>query len=269
MEIVGRTFENKSLVLLKLGSESKQEKPAIFIDAGIHAREWISPATVLWYIHQIFDDFKNYEKILKTIDIYIVPLLNPDGYQYSRKHFRYWRKNRAVYDSDCVGVDLNRNFPYHWGEAASDQCGVEIYQGPKSESEKETKILEKVLKRHKKNYKAYLTVHSYAGMILYPWGYAADTLPPDVEDLVKLGHRMADAMEAATGQYYKVQNSADLYPASGASDDYAKSLGIKYSYTIEISGQDFVENEENIPKKAAEIKAAFDTVIQQVIDEFA
>lgn len=42
-------------------------------------------------------------------------------------------------------------------------------------------------------------------------------------------------MRRATGKEYQVGSSGSLlYPAAGASDDWAKSLGIKYSYTVEL-----------------------------------
>lgn len=43
---------------------------------------------------------------------YILPVMNPDGYEYSHTKDRMWRKNRAWHGGQCVGVDLNRNFRY-------------------------------------------------------------------------------------------------------------------------------------------------------------
>lgn len=45
----------------------------------------------------------------------------------------------------------------------------------------------------------------------------------------------SQSIERVDGQEYSVGNSANLlYPAAGGSDDWAKSIGIKYSYTIEL-----------------------------------
>lgn len=41
-------------------------------------------------------------------------------------------------------------------------------------------------------------------------------------------------MKALDGKVYKVGPAAGLYPAAGGSDDWAKSIGIKYSYTLEL-----------------------------------
>ena len=38
--------------MFQIGSAA-EDKPAIWIDAGIHAREWIAPATALYVISQV------------------------------------------------------------------------------------------------------------------------------------------------------------------------------------------------------------------------
>lgn len=64
-------------------SDKSSSKPAILIDAGIHAREWIAPATALYFINQLVEEESN-QKML-DVDWYIIPLMNPDGYDYSQK----------------------------------------------------------------------------------------------------------------------------------------------------------------------------------------
>ena len=78
----------------------------------------------------------------------------------------------------------------------------------------------------------YLTIHSYGQMILYPWGYDSRAVAKDKAELHSMGVLGARAMSAS----YKVGPSAVVnYVAAGASDDWAKgSLGIKYSYTVEL-----------------------------------
>uniref|UniRef100_A0AC34RBP9 Peptidase M14 carboxypeptidase A domain-containing protein n=1 Tax=Panagrolaimus sp. JU765 TaxID=591449 RepID=A0AC34RBP9_9BILA len=273
VEVIGQTFENRPMILLKFGDLYNNSKPIIFIDGGIHAREWISPATVLSYIHHIIAKNESFSEIFKIVNIFILPVVNPDGYEYSRTTSRMWRKNRSGPRGPfkkCYGVDLNRNFGFKWAVAgtSTNPCDSEIYHGSKPNSEPETLVLEKVLWKYRKQIKAYLTAHSYGGEILYPWGYAKGVYPKDVEDLIKLGNKMKNAIKKHSGTEYKVMPSAGLYPAAGASDDYAKSLGIKYSYTIEIYSENhFLEKEENIPIRSKEIKVAVDTVVQQIVQE--
>ena len=81
---------------------SGSPKPAIFIEGGIHAREWISPATVTFIIRELVTNPKyikikisvticvkikyfSYRDLITKFDWIIMPLVNPDGYAYSHK----------------------------------------------------------------------------------------------------------------------------------------------------------------------------------------
>ena len=58
--------------------------------------------------------------LVNNYEIWIVPLINPDGYVYDREDpSRFWRKNLRDNNNDnildsCDGVDLNRNYPLGW-----------------------------------------------------------------------------------------------------------------------------------------------------------
>uniref|UniRef100_A0A3B1IFF1 Carboxypeptidase O n=1 Tax=Astyanax mexicanus TaxID=7994 RepID=A0A3B1IFF1_ASTMX len=93
-------------------------KKAIWMDCGIHAREWIAPAFCQYFVKEILASYKTDTKMnemFKNLDFYITPVLNMDGYIYSWT--RLWRKSRSP-GSDgcsCYGTDLNRNFYANWG----------------------------------------------------------------------------------------------------------------------------------------------------------
>lgn len=109
--------------------------------SGIHAREWISVASVSYIINELVENKDSLDKELQDTDFYIVPLLNPDGYEYSHESERLWRKNRRRnLGAFCVGTDLNRNWDYEWGGSGSSKFPCqEIYAGPSPLSEPETK----------------------------------------------------------------------------------------------------------------------------------
>nr|KAF6368021.1 carboxypeptidase B2 [Myotis myotis] len=79
---IGSSYEKRPLYVLKVSEKQQAAKNAVWIDCGLHAREWISPAFCLWFID----------------------------------HNRMWRKNRSDHENNpCTGTDLNRNFASkHW-----------------------------------------------------------------------------------------------------------------------------------------------------------
>lgn len=156
------------------------------------SREWISPAAVTYIVNQLIEDWENQPAYIQNIDWYILPLANPDGYEYSHTNDRLWRKNRGgVGRGRCAGVDLNRNFGYKWGlQGASDKPCSEIFAGMKEFSEPETVAQKSFMAKSAANFEAFLTFHSYGQYILYPWGY--DTVvPPDYMDLDRVGKEAA------------------------------------------------------------------------------
>ncbi|CAB3234180.1 unnamed protein product [Arctia plantaginis] len=233
---IGKSHEGRDLKVLRI-SDGKSTNKAVFIDGGIHAREWISPAVVTYLINQFAENFDVETDDIKNIDWYFLPVVNPDGYEYTHNTDRMWRKNRKRYGIGfCYGTDLNRNFGYHWGgKGASINPCSEIYRGEAAFSEPESKAISDFFATTATKFTAYLTYHSYGQYLLYPWGYD-NTLPPDYKELQSVGEEIAESIRKAGGSEYTVGSSSGLlYSAAGGSDDWAKSLGIKYTYTIELS----------------------------------
>lgn len=91
LESGGSSLQGREFVFAKISSNASAEKPIILIDGGIHAREWISPATVLYIINQLVENANatNNTNLLTYVDWYILPVLNPDGYEFSRNNVSY------------------------------------------------------------------------------------------------------------------------------------------------------------------------------------
>ena len=80
----------------------------MWIDGGIHAREWISPATVTWMLKELVENDAAHPDLTEKMDWYILPIVNPDGYAYSRieDRNRMWRKTRSPNGiHGCEGTD--------------------------------------------------------------------------------------------------------------------------------------------------------------------
>lgn len=75
------------------------DRPAIFVDGGMHAREWISPATIMYLTHRLLEDQADKpstEGMTDKIDWYIFPVINPDGYEYSWNSVRSRNFDRVI-----------------------------------------------------------------------------------------------------------------------------------------------------------------------------
>ncbi|RZC35009.1 Peptidase M14 and/or Propep M14 domain containing protein [Asbolus verrucosus] len=236
LENFGQSYQKRQMNLVRISSGPRNPpKPIIFIDAGIHAREWIAPAVALYIINQLVENPEN-SNLIQDVDWIILPSLNPDGYEYSWDEDRMWRKTVSP-GTICDGCDPNRNFGFHWMEAGASswECS-ETYAGKQAFSEVETRHLRDYLNKTA-NIKAYLTLHSYGQYLLYPWGYS-DALCDNWRELDALGNQVNDAIAAVSGTTYTVGSSTHvLYAAAGASDDWAMGgAGIDIVYTIELPG---------------------------------
>ncbi|XP_072508834.1 carboxypeptidase A5-like isoform X1 [Notamacropus eugenii] len=123
--MIGQTFENRPIFVLKFSTGNKT-RPAIWIDSGIHAREWISQAVGVWTAMKIATDYGEepvLTKVLNHMDIFLEVITNPDGFAYTHSMNRLWRKNRGISsNSTCKGVDPNRNWDSGFGAIPRCSC---------------------------------------------------------------------------------------------------------------------------------------------------
>ncbi|XP_038618142.1 carboxypeptidase B2 [Tachyglossus aculeatus] len=238
---IGSSYEKRPLYILKLSGKERTATNAIWIDCGIHAREWVSPAFCLWFVGyatQFYGKGKAITQLLKSSNFYIMPVLNVDGYEYSWATNRMWRKNRSLHKNNrCVGTDMNRNFASkNWcEEGASQNSCQEIYCGPYPESEPEVKAVASFLRSNMNHIKAYISMHSYSQMVLFPYAYTKRK-SKDHTELSKLAGQVAHTIQKNSKNInYRHGPSAEIiYLAPGGSDDWAYDAGIKYSFTIEL-----------------------------------
>lgn len=136
-----------------------------------------------------WDDQPEY---IRNKNWYVLPVHNPDGYEYTHQTDRLWRKNRGPNSGGCKGVDLNRNYGYKWGgKGTSANACQEIYRGRSAFSEPESAAVKNFFASTKERFNAFLTFHSYGQYILHPWGYD-DLVPPDWKDLDRVGREGAE-----------------------------------------------------------------------------
>lgn len=207
----GDTFEGRSIEGVKLSRNPNN--PAIFIEANIHAREWIASASTNWIINALLTSTdREIQTLLNNYNWYIFPVANPDGYEYSHTTYRLWRKTRSRSTSlICYGADPNRNFDMNWqvgGEGASADPCSETFGGAAPFSEIETRTLSNFALGVRNEVKAYLAFHSAANMILSPWGYTSE-VPEDHEIQMQIMTAAYNRLHAVHGTEYTYGNSHD------------------------------------------------------------
>ncbi|XP_063537763.1 carboxypeptidase B-like [Cydia strobilella] len=236
----GRSLEGRDIKYLKISTTNFEDrsKPIVYMQSLLHAREWVTLPATLYAIEKLVIDIQE-QDLLQNIDWIILPIANPDGYEFTHTSSRFWRKNRAtgfMVGNWCSGVDLNRNFGFQWSQASSASVCSETFHGNSAFSEPEAAIIRDITLAYGDRIELFLDIHSFGSWMLY--GYGDGQLPPNGLIIHMVGVRMAQAIDAVkwpSNSNYVVGNSALLlYPASGTTSDYAQSLGIPLAYTYEL-----------------------------------
>ncbi|XP_073941265.1 zinc carboxypeptidase A 1-like isoform X4 [Choristoneura fumiferana] len=105
--IIGRTFENKDLTLLKVSTGRR--KPVIFIVGGEDGRDWTSAAIILQFIKNILEN--NLEELRNFYDFFFIPIFNPDGYSFSSSKVE-------IFNFACEHLAEEYNMTYFLGSAS-------------------------------------------------------------------------------------------------------------------------------------------------------
>lgn len=240
---LGRTtIEGRQIWAVKISTDlNGSGKKAVWIECGTHAREFITISTCLATANNLARLYggtgaaaEKATAMLDLYDWYIVPVHNPDGYDYAYWVSRLWRKNRRQNNGICFGVDLNRNWNSNFGgTGSSGQSCSDTYRGNSALSEPETAALNDAVQTT--NTVAFISIHSYSQYILLPWGYQSSK-PSDYNTLLRIARSAEAELESYYNTAFLVGTPPDiLYVASGGAYDHMKlNNGIKYSFTYEL-----------------------------------
>jgi carboxypeptidase T len=288
IDLPEQSHEGRTIAALKIAGGTGTGRRGVLFLGGVHARELINPDTLVSLALRLCQAYdggtgltfggKSYDAgtvklVVDTLDVFMVPLVNPDGRRYVQRPGGdpWWRKNRSPNPGlPCQGVDLNRNYDFLWSSGIGTSTGScsDVFRGPGAFSEPETRNVRHLLDTHT-NIGFMIDVHSYAELILFPWGDDDDqTTDPsmnftnpafdglrgtpgdsfyreyiaeaDLDWHVTAAEAMRDAIAAVRGRTYTVQQAVLLYPTSGTSKDYAYSRHVVdtgkrkvYAYTLE------------------------------------
>jgi Zinc carboxypeptidase len=243
---LGTTYQGREILALKLtqGARGQRDgsRPAVLFSATQHAREWIATEIDRRLMNYYIDGWRAHDReirqLLKTTEVWFVPVMNPDGYQYTFDAERLWRKNVRDNNGDGQiqvgdGVDPNRNYPSHWGydnEGSSDVQSSETYRGPSPASEPETQAMIGLFDRV--GFEFMVNYHSNGRWLLYNDGWQIGTPTSDDPIYYALsGNLDRPAIEG----FHPGLSSDVLYVTNGEVDGYAQAATGTLAWTPELS----------------------------------
>lgn len=226
-----QSSENRDLKAITIHNGLLYTNPRyILVSAGLQGNERLAPAIALYIIHQLVENFRENSEFLQGYVWIIVPLVNPDGYEYSHNYEPTWQKSRRPLGEGCFGVDLDRNFDFHWGQGESPNemsaCSS-CYRGPNAFSEPETRSLRDLMLSFAARTGFYLSLQSdltstNKNQLLYPWRFSSLQSPQNQRLLRRVAKAGADAILFSTYTEYKMEMASNVNAnAGGSSTDYA------------------------------------------------
>ncbi|HEX2175975.1 MAG TPA: M14 family metallopeptidase [Nocardioidaceae bacterium] len=180
---------------LRIGADRDGSKTGVLLYAQEHAREWVTSLVALESAQRLLHNYgtdPTTTALVDDLDIFVVPMTNPDGVAYSLYDNLFQRTNMNV--DECAyttplnaGTDVNRNFSVgslrDGYVGASADCRDSVYAGASEVSEAES-ANEVWLTEQFPNIKFAMNTHSFGGYFMWsPAAYRDDrtTLPrPDL-----------------------------------------------------------------------------------------
>lgn len=265
---IGDSLQGRDIYAIKLSdnvTQDEDEAEVVFLGCH-HAREWIAVDVPIRIARRLAMNYASDTQIRSLLDrseVWIVPIVNPDGLEYSIYYYRYWRKNRRRNADGTFGVDLNRNYSFQWGYdniGSSPHPDSGTYRGTGPFSEPETRVVRDFVQAHE--FQALISFHNYSQIILYPWGYIK-ALHPEDDRLEYLARGMVDRMAQVNGRIYEYGPAGyALYTTNGDTTDWALGEEGIPAFTIELpppnraSGAFFNDEDDIIPITEENMAAA-------------
>jgi hypothetical protein len=252
---IGTTYESRDILCLEISDNPgvDEGEPGVFFMGVHHAREWPGAEICLNIANQLTSQYGSNSTITDLVNnrrIWIVPVMNPDGYYYCHDLGNDWRKNRDYFPQyTSYGVDNNRNYNGScdgnswgaWGSIANGQVthepSNEVYCGPGPTSELENQAIRSIFLNN--NICATISYHTYGEEVMWPWGYTSGQTP-DNTYMASVGTQIAQkiTLQGGSGTYDPHQSNG-LYPTIGDTIDWAYGYShyvqgrATFAYTIE------------------------------------
>jgi hypothetical protein len=245
VDTIGVSFQGRPMLAVKIGpKDDSPQRPNVLFMATYHAREWAATEMALRLIKYLAvapGTNPRVDSLVQARDIWILPVANPDGFEYTFTNDRLWRKTRSPQAGGAFGVDMNRNHRQNWGlddVGSSPDPTSDIYRGPSPASEIETRNIEAFHAAHPPVVS--ISYHTYAGLLLFSPSAVYGQLSADLpvyRTLAGTNQRSAvkDNLAGSMRSYYSPNTAWTLYTTNGEYNDWASAKYGTLSFTPEMS----------------------------------
>lgn len=240
---IGKTIEKRDIWAIRLASKDAangKEKNTVFFNGMHHAREVMTTEVVLDIARNLTSGYgtdANIKKWLSSVDVFLVPMVNPDGNSRVWSGQPMWRKNvKGGY-----GVDLNRNYPHKWGQCngSSGSTYSDTYRGESAGSEPETQAMMQFIKQIKPKYS--ISYHSYSEIVIYPYSCQGEHIPgADGMSVKEIGTKLAKLhqRDSGNGSYEAGTSWELLYSVDGGDIDWMYAKMGTFPFVVELNSSE-------------------------------
>jgi carboxypeptidase T len=239
LESIGKSLEGRDIWAVKISDNVAihENEPAIFFNAMHHAREVMTTEVAIDLMDQLTSQYSKNAHTKNWVDsneIWVVPMVNPDGNEKVWTSNNMWRKNTR----DGYGVDINRNYPYAWASCngSSASTSSDAYHGASAASEPETQAMMGIVGRIQPSLS--ISYHSYSELVIFPYG-CDQQYTPERETIENLGKSLASRL-----------------PKDGSPGTYAVGTAWELLYAVDGGDIDWYYNENNVLPYVIEVNSS-------------
>lgn len=236
--------------------DQDEDEPNIMFNGMHHGFETMGNEVCLGLIKYLLSNYGTDPQVTNWVDntqIYVIPIVNPEGYVITVDSSLAWRKNCRDNNENGIfdwgdGVDLNRNYDFYWEWGGSAEPDDPVYRGPYPFSELEAQSLKDL--GLEKRFVFSITYHTYGAEVIYPWWLwrePPDTFyyenAPDDTVLTAIGTEMGSRIKKQFGGTYDVWRET---ARCGYSHNWFYGVGGTYEFVIELCDNQAIPPGEQI-----------------------
>ena len=213
--VLGTSVQGRNITALKITDQPdlEEDEPEVRLLGCHHGNEWISVEVPLGYAEWLASGYGVDPVATELIDqteIWIAPLVNPDGRQTGMFGTRHNAHN----------VDLNRNYSYLWNNALEPFAGPLPFSEPETRAVRDNALTNSFVLSH--------SFHSGAEYVNYLWNCCSQPTP-DEPMLINL----SNLYSGFSG--LPIINGWDWFQTNGDTNDWSYGERGDLDWTIELS----------------------------------